>query len=629
MSPDLPEDRWIMLTRCRAWLVYQGYSQELNTSCLEAFGVDREATGIWQYHVPSGQGENVWITINMEMLAGKNALRLGIIRHPSQPEKDMLADNKTVQLILRPDIEHRHFHTTTKAYTGPEHHWPESVTIEPGGFGFQPDENHYLHMRINDGTFVREPEWQYMVHRPRDAERGMDSESDLFSPGYFCAHISGGQEVTISADITAGQVSIERKAARGSQKPALEVPPDDIRRDPLEVMEQRLLDFVVRRGGLKTVIAGYPWFLDWGRDALIFSRGLIAAGQFETARAVLEQFAQFEESGTIPNMIVGQDAGNRDTSDAPLWLLAACADLIRAEGNHSFVDTPLSNRTVREILVSIGQSFINGTPNGIRVDSESGLVFSPIHFTWMDTDHPPGTPRQGYPIEIQALWYTALRLLAQIDTRTEAEDWNQLAGLVQTSISQFFWQADLGYLADCLHATSGSAAKAAVADDALRPNQLLAITLGAVTDKRMGAQILGACEELLVPGAIRSLADRPVRHPIEIIHNAQRLNDPHHPYQGNYCGDEDTRRKPAYHNGTAWTWLFPSYSEAWAMVYGEAGKETALAWLTSGVGLMERGCIGHIPEILDGDSPHTPRGCDAQAWGISELLRVWRKLDEK
>ena len=107
------------------------------------------------------------------------------------------------------------------------------------------------------------------------------------------------------------------------------------------------------------------------------------------------------------------------------------------------------------------------------------------------------------------------------------------------------------------------------------------------------------------------------------------INDPHRPYQGRYEGDEDTRRKPAYHNGTAWTWLFPSFCEAWAMTYGKESNKTALSWLTSSVHLIEHGCLGHIPEILDGDYPHTPRGCDAQAWGTSEHLRVWLKLESK
>ena len=117
----------------------------------------------------------------------------------------------------------------------------------------------------------------------------------------------------------------------------------------------------------------------------------------------------------------------------------------------------------------------------------------------------------------------------------------------------------------------------------------------------------GKFEELLVPGAIRSLADRTVSHPIKIVHRNQVINDPHNPYQREYTGDEDTRRKPAYHNGTAWTWLFPSFCEAWVQNYGAEGQAAALAWLSSGVRLLDSGCLGHIPEIMDGDAPHTAR----------------------
>ena len=131
---------------------------------------------------------------------------------------------------------------------------------------------------------------------------------------------------------------------------------------------------------------------------------------------------------------------------------------------------------------------------------------------------------------------------------------------------------------------------------------------------------------IIVPGAIRSLADRPLRRPLEIIHQGRIINTPFQPYVGKYMGDEDTQRKPAYHNGTAWTWLFPSFCEAWVCAYGDAAKETAGAWLSSSIGLINSGCIGHIPEILDGDFPHTQRGCDAQAWGLSEWLRVWFRL---
>jgi predicted glycogen debranching enzyme len=260
------------------------------------------------------------------------------------------------------------------------------------------------------------------------------------------------------------------------------------------------------------------------------------------------------------------------------------------------------------------------------MDPDSGLVFSPVHYTWMDTNHPAGTPRQGYPIEIQALWYAALRFLSSVDHIEKREQWSRLGGVVRASITDLFWQDSLGYLSDCLHCDADQAAMQAVADDALRPNQLFALTLGAIDDNRLCRRILAACETLLVPGAIRSLADRPVIRPIEVLHQGQRMNDPHLPYQGKYSGDEDTRRKPAYHNGTAWSWPFPSFCEAWAQTYGRESRQTALAWLASSAELLTGGCIGHIPEILDGDFPHPQRGCDAQAWGASELLRVWIKL---
>jgi len=280
---------------------------------------------------------------------------------------------------------------------------------------------------------------------------------------------------------------------------------------------------------------------------------------------------------------------------------------------------------MNEVLHSIGHFMINGTHNGVKMDPESGLIFSPAHFTWMDTDFPAGTPREGYPIEIQALWHSALNLLTRLDGKKGEYDWSGLATRVRSAIMDLFW-LDGKYLSDCLHAEPGRSAKEASPDDALRPNQLLAITLGAVPDPLICRQILASCSELLVPGAIRSLADRPVKMPISIVHNGRVLNNPQKPYWGKYTGDEDMRRKPAYHNGTAWTWPFPSYCEAWAQTYGDASRKTALSWLSSGVELMNKGCLGQVPEILDGDFPHTQRGCDAQAWGVSELLRVWKKL---
>ena len=629
LNPHYPEDRQMMFSRCRAWVVFQGYSQALNTDCLEFFQLTPDSSGIWQYHIPTGQGQHVRVTAHIEMVKDQNSVALSFRRHPAEHLAERLVDSKPVSIILRPDIENRNFHSVTKAYQGPENQWPDAVTVFPNGFHFAPDSDHHLRVQISDGVFVWEPEWLYMVNRPKDARRGHDPDSDLFSPGYLSAAIEGNQTVTLWAD-AGTENQMPPRESLSPHSITLTTPDVQEDQDPKSftaILKTALDHYVVKRGKLKTVIAGYPWFLDWGRDALIFVRGLVAAGKRKAARDIVLEFARFEKQGTLPNMIQAENATNRDTSDAPLWLVTACADLVRTEDDQQFLDSDCGGRSMRQILLSIGQSLKAGTPNGVRMDPESGLIFSPTHFSWMDTDHPAGTPRQGYPIEIQALWYAALCFLSEIDAAQTAKAWQDLAQRVQHSIMEYFWQPDLDYLSDCLHAAPGQPVKDATADDALRPNQLLAITLAAIKDRQKCQRILAACQELLVPGAIRSLADRPVRHGIKIIHHGKLINDPHHPYCGHYEGDEDTRRKPAYHNGTAWTWLFPSFCEAWAMTYGKESTGTALAWLTSSARLIEHGCLGHIPEILDGDHPHTPRGCDAQAWGASELLRVWLKLE--
>ncbi len=619
----VPEDRWMMFTRCRAWVVFQGYSVEMNSDCLDSFNCDENFRGYWRFHIPCGQGQHVMLTIAMEMADHQNAIRISFFRHKKGGSRTRLPDSKEIKLILRPDIEDRNFHETTKAFSGPEANWPGSVTEKSHGFIFKPHESRVLQVNISEGQFFSEPEWFYMVHRPLEADRGLDPDSDLFSPGYFSGVLKGDHGFDLTAQVFSSEKTV----------PVLWEPiPSHVmthfsgaRRAVgfQEALAGAIKAFVVTRDHLFTVIAGYPWFLDWGRDTLIFVRGLIAAGNTETAKSILIQFGCFEKDGTLANMIRGEDAGNRDTSDAPLWLFVACSDLIADEKHSKFLDADCKGRTMKQILISMGHSIVSGTPNGIRMDGASGLVFSPSHFTWMDTNHPASTPRQGYPIEIQALWHFALSFLARIDEPEKRGFWKEKAAQVGQSIIDLYYMEKAGFLSDCLHASPYTPARQAEPDDALRPNQLLAITLGAVKDKQICQKVLDACQMLLVPGGIRSLGDRKVSYPLSIIHNGKLLNSPHDPYQGTYAGDEDTRRKPAYHNGTAWTWIFPSFSEAWVKVYGDAGKAAALAWLRSSAQLLSDGCVGHIPEILDGDYPHAQRGCDAQAWGASELLRVW------
>jgi glycogen debranching enzyme len=246
----------------------------------------------------------------------------------------------------------------------------------------------------------------------------------------------------------------------------------------------------------------------------------------------------------------------------------------------------------------------------------------------MDTNHPAGTPREGYPVEIQALWIRLLHQLEKISGGDDREKWRVLAERATDSLETLFWLEDKGWLADVLLAKPGIAARAAIPDDALRSNGLFAVSLGLVTGERAKRCVESALKFLVVPGALRSLAPLPVSVPLPIYHHGQLLNNPIEPYCPRYEGDEDTRRKPAYHNGTAWTWTFPVFCEALARAWDFTPEAVAAAkaYLGSMEQLMNEGCLGQIPEILDGDAPHTQRGCDAQAWGATEALRVWKLL---
>lgn len=615
LNPKYPVDRTVMLTRFRGWLVYRGYSAEINRDCLRSFSATLRGTAVWRFDVPSGMGRQIDLEIGLMMKEGRNAVMMRIERKLAGSDPGRLDNTEPVKLILRPGIENRSCHEVTKAYTGPESSWPGAVTANERGFTFAPGDDRKLIVQVGTGAFHAAGEWQYMIGTPLDAERGLDASTDIFSPGYFEIPLMAGEMTVLTAEIVD---RFETPMALGHFPETAELQVEKTS-PPNKALFAAMNQFIARREKDKTIIAGYPWFLDWGRDTLICLRGLIAGGHKGDAHSILRQFARFEEGGKLPNLMHGEHASNWDTSDAPLWFIVACADIAASEKNNDFLDSQCEHRTIRDVVLSIARSYIKGTNNGIRMDKESGLIFSPAHFTWMDTNYPAGTPRQGYPIEIQALWHAALRFLSRIDS---ACDWADQAAKVRKSISTLYPISGGGYLADCRHASPGQTAVEAVADDALRPNQLLAVTLGAVTDNNMCMDILAACEELLVPGGIRSLADRPVSQPLPIHRNGVLLNNPSLPYWGQYTGDEDTRRKPAYHNGTAWTWLMPSYCEALYMTGGEPSRTTALSLLSSFARVMNLGCLGQLPEILDGDSPHKLRGCGAQAWSVTEFYRV-------
>jgi predicted glycogen debranching enzyme len=636
LNSSVPVDRHVFVKRLRAWVNANGFLSPLNVKNLASFAAGPPA--VWQFVANAGDGRTVEIELRAEMSEGKNTT----IFHFSRPTAEhaagkQLPANADVRLTVRFDIEDRNFHSETKRTGGADYHFStnthELQIQEPKsgiqtGFAFTPAPDRQLRVFANSGEYHPQPEWCENIPHPVEQSRGQTGSGDAYSPGWFELPLPKGASVTLFVTAEMDTASLGVPPSGGSNRPKPGHPTFE------EQLAQATRAFVVRRDAGKTIIAGYPWFLDWGRDSLICARGLLAAGMAAELKHALLMFARFEENGTMPNTIHGDDASNRDTSDAPLWFGVACEETAAwdKKTEAEFYDTTVdqSGRTLRDVLCSIATNYTKGTPNGIRMDPDSALIWSPSHFTWMDTNHPACTPREGYPVEIQALWIRLLRQLEKISGGDDPKKWGGLAERATTSLEKFFWLEDKGWPADVLLAKPGVAAREATPDDALRSNGLFAVSLGLVTGERAKRCVEAAQKYLVVPGALRSLAPLPVSVPLPIWRDGQLLNNPVEPYWPHYEGDEETRRKPAYHNGTAWTWTFPVFCEALARAWDFSPEAVAAAkaYLGSMEQLMNEGCLGQVPEILDGDAPHAQRGCDAQAWGVTEALRVWRLLSK-
>ena len=648
LHPTVPVDRHVFAKRARVWVNADGFITALDAQNLVEFTPGPPAR--WRFVASAGNDRAVEIILTADMLDGQNTTVLHFERPATAvPFGHDLAPECRVSLIVRVDIEDRSFHSETHHNSGAEHHFQSHTRnlAHDSGFEFTPATDRHLRVFADGGAYHAQPEWRDAVAHPVEATRGQTGQGDTFSPGWFELPLAKGKSVTLavtaeSIDPTAEEISsfITRRRAANDEilRKASVAPGDDFARQ----LALGLRAFVVQRAQGKTVIAGYPWFLDWGRDSLIAARGLLAAGMVDEVKQLLEVFGRFEDRGTLPNIIHGEDASNRDTTDAPLWYGVVCEELAAVESRitnresrpaisvySDIVDS--RSRTIAGVLRGIATGYRDGTPNGIRMDPASALIWSPSHFTWMDTNYPAGTPREGYPVEIQALWIRLLRQLARIGAASEGETWAALAERAEASFVKYFWLEEPGHLADQLIARPGESAEHATPDNALRSNCLIAVTLGLLTGERAQRCVDAALHHLVVPGALRSLAPLPVTPhlPIHAAHG-QLLNNPAEPYWGRYEGDEDTRRKPAYHNGTAWTWTFPIFCEALAVAwkFDPTSVSAAKHYLVTMERLLNEGCLGQLPEITDGDAPHTQRGCDAQAWGASEALRVWKLLNE-
>jgi predicted glycogen debranching enzyme len=353
---------------------------------------------------------------------------------------------------------------------------------------------------------------------------------------------------------------------------------------------------------LKTVIAGYHWFTDWGRDTMISLPGLtLSTGRFEDAKKIIAAFAQSVSMGMLPNRFQdNNEPPEYNNVDGTLWYFIAIKKYLDATGDKDFV-----LNEILPVLKDIIDWHFKGTRYNIHT-TEDGLLYSGEEgqqLTWMDARIGTWvvTPRMGKPVEIQALWYNALKIFSELlslnNEKREAGEIEMNAAKAKESFNKKFWYAEGNYLYDNIDENNNPGTE-------LRPNQLFAISLpfALIDDKKKAAAILKAVEEnLYTPVGLKSLPS----------------NDVH--YVGHYGGDQ-WHRDSSYHEGTVWSWLLGAYVDALMKI--ENGKGKVENVIEDFKYHLNEGCIGSVSEIFDADAPHHPRGCVAQAWGVAEVLRV-------
>jgi predicted glycogen debranching enzyme len=539
----------------------------------------------------------------------------------------LLEADAPVRLELRPAVHFRgHDDMVSTPLGGPYvlHATDDRYELEAPGGSLPPLR---LHLTGRRAAFMvearRTPDILYAI----EESRGYESRGHLYTPGQFRAELAGDAPVALVAStepwdtlmtLSADQaLEAETARRRGLIEQAAPAARQGVAAELVLAADQFLIDPVGRQEDhvraratgdeVRTVIAGYHWFTDWGRDTMISLEGLtLATGRALEAGYILRTFAHYIRDGLIPNMFPeGASEGLYHTADATLWFFHAM---------HRYVRTTGDVRTLRAVmpkLASIVQHHVRGTRFGIAVDPADGLLrqgAAGYQLTWMDAKAGDWvvTPRRGKAVEINALWYNALRLMEGWLATAGADDTGGLsagevrerADQARASFNRRFWSDALGHLIDVVDGEEGD-------DPALRPNQLFAISLDhPVLDAARWPAVLGAVERtLLTPAGLRSLAP------------GQR------DYKPTYHGDLLTR-DAAYHQGTVWSWLIGPYIDTRLRVHPDdrAGARAVLGGLIAHLG---DGGIGTVSEVFDAEAPFTPRGCVAQAWGVAELLRCF------
>jgi predicted glycogen debranching enzyme len=515
----------------------------------------------------------------------------------------------SVQLELRPLVAFRDYHALTHENRALDQtvrlHHEKLASVRP--YSDHPT----LYLAHDANKVVSQGYWYKNFEYALERERGLDFVEDLFNPLTLSFDFGARQTVTLIAstempDVASAGMLRQQEVDRRARIVSNEASGDDLVRTLTAAADH----YIVGRGDQKTVIAGYPWFTDWGRDTMIALPGLtLVTGRDEIARSILCEFAKHVDRGMLPNRF--PDAGETpeyNTIDATFWYFEAVRSFLQRTADYSFVSAHLYS-----VLGEIIQWHIRGTRYGIKMDADALIASTDpnVQLTWMDAKIGDWvvTPRNGKPVEIQALWYNALRTMAdiarQIGIPVDAQQYSLLADVAQLSFNQLFWNEE----AACLYDVVLDDQK----DGSIRPNQILAVSLThSMLSKERARAVVNAVEkDLFTPYGLRSLSPSDSR------------------YRGHYQGNP-VARDGSYHQGTVWAWLLGPFFDAYFKVNGNGKKvqDQVRTWLQAFSSHLTEAGVGHVSEIFDGDPPHHPRGCFAQAWSVAEILRAIVENDE-
>ena len=540
---------------------------------------------------------DVRLTKSVFMIQGENTT---VVQY--ELKDNLRHDHQQITLEVRPLIAFRDYHGTTHENSVLNPH----VETEPGQISLTPYVDlPTLYLAHDSADLDPNGVWYRNFQYAVEQERGLDFAEDLFNPCTLTFNLGSRTTVNIIASTTRNDAT-KADAYRNAEKKRRS---RNLKRratnnsDLIAMLTTAADQFIVRREQGETVIAGYHWFADWGRDTMIALPGLtLVNGRWEIAKHVLAEFAAHVDRGMLPNRFPDAgEAAEYNTVDATLWFFEAMRSFLQYTADYEFVRTKLYS-----VLTDIIDWHVKGTRYQIHVD-EDGLLFSGepgVQLTWMDAKVGDWvvTPRHGKPVEIQALWYNALRVMEDLAGRfgdvNAKQEYGAMANKARASFNELFWNEQAACLYDVVNGETR--------DASIRPNQVIAISLtNTMVPTERAASILRVIErELLTPRGLRTLSP----------------SDPN--YIGRYEGGPGTR-DGAYHQGTVWPWLMGPYLTAYVRTFGlAAGRSFGTTWLENFQDHLNEACLGQVSEIFDGDAPHTPRGCVAQAWSVAELLRA-------